>query len=92
METLTGTVDSIVFQNDGGSFAVFRLVPARENTPVTVVGNFPVPLVGEELELGGDWVEHSRFGRQFKATACRRMAPCSRTYEARSRTPVSGPA
>lgn len=75
MQSLTGTVDSIVYQNDGGSFAVFRLVPAQENSPVTVVGNFPVPLVGEELELAGEWVEHSRFGRQFKATACRRMAP-----------------
>jgi exodeoxyribonuclease V alpha subunit len=75
METLTGTVDSIVYQSGSGDFAVFRLVPARESAPVTVVGNFPVPLVGEELELGGEWVEHSRFGRQFKAAACRRMAP-----------------
>ncbi len=75
METLTGTVDSIVYQNDGGNFAVFRVIPARENALVTVVGNFPVPLVGEELELGGEWVEHNRFGRQFKASACRRTAP-----------------
>jgi len=75
LETLTGTVDSIVYQNDGGNFAVFRVIPARENALVTVVGNFPVPLVGEELELGGEWVEHNRFGRQFKASACRRTAP-----------------
>jgi helicase, putative, RecD/TraA family len=75
MEKLTGTVDSIVFQSGGGDFAVFRLMPARGNTAVTIVGNFPAPLVGEELELGGDWVEHSRFGRQFKAVVCRWMTP-----------------
>jgi exodeoxyribonuclease V alpha subunit len=75
MQALTGTVDSIVYRSDDGGFAVFRLVPARETAPVSVVGNFPVPLVGEELELTGDWVEHSRFGRQFKAVSCRRMAP-----------------
>ena len=75
MQALTGTVDSIVYRSDGDDFTVFRLVPARESAPVSVVGNFPVPLVGEELELTGDWVEHSRFGRQFKAVSCRRMAP-----------------
>jgi exodeoxyribonuclease V alpha subunit len=75
MQALTGTVDSIVYRSDGDDFTVFRLVPARENIPVSIVGNFPVPLVGEELELTGDWVEHSRFGRQFKAVSCRRMAP-----------------
>lgn len=75
MQSLTGTVESIVYRSDGDDFTVFRLVPARENVPVSVVGNFPVPLVGEELELTGDWVEHSRFGRQFKAVSCRRMAP-----------------
>ena len=75
MQALTGTVDSIVYRSDGDDFTVFRLVPARENAPVSVVGNFPVPLVGEELELTGEWVEHSRFGRQFKAASCRRLAP-----------------
>lgn len=75
MQSLKGTVDSIVFRGEGGDFAVFRLLAEREAAPVTVVGNFPVPLVGEELELSGEWVEHSRFGRQFKAAACRRAAP-----------------
>ncbi|MBP2652203.1 MAG: helicase, RecD/TraA family, partial [Firmicutes bacterium] len=74
MEKLSGTVDSIVFQNNAGSFVVFRLVPVNEANVVSVVGNIPQPLVGEELELSGEWVEHSRFGRQFKAVTYQRVA------------------
>ncbi|MBP2655596.1 MAG: helicase, RecD/TraA family [Firmicutes bacterium] len=72
---LVGTVDSIVFQNKDGSFVVFRLRPAKESTIVTVVGDIPKPLVGEELELIGEWVEHSRFGRQFKILNVKRVPP-----------------
>lgn len=75
MENLTGTVENVVFRNQDGSFAVFKLQPANENTLITVVGNMPAPLVGEELELSGEWVEHARFGRQFKAATFRRAAP-----------------
>lgn len=77
METLAGTVDNIVFQNQDGSFVVFRLQPVNESAIVTVVANMPAPLVGEQVELGGEWVEHSRFGRQFKAALCRRLAPAT---------------
>lgn len=75
METLTGTVDNVVFQNRDNSFVVFRLLPVNETALTTVVGNIPAPLVGEEIVLGGEWVEHSRFGRQFKAQTFRRSAP-----------------
>ncbi len=75
IETLQGTVESIIYRGDSGDFAVFRLQPASGGALHTVVGNFPPPLVGEELELDGDWTEHSRFGRQFKASGCRRRAP-----------------
>jgi len=75
MEKLAGTVDSIVFQNNNGDFIVFRLLPANETTLVGVVSNSINPMVGEEVELEGEWVEHSRFGRQFKAVHCHRIAP-----------------
>jgi len=75
--TLTGTVENVIFQNHDNSFVVFKLLPANETTVATVVGNMPAPLVGEELALSGEWVEHSRFGRQFKAQTYQRAAPSS---------------
>ncbi|MDR3560111.1 MAG: ATP-dependent RecD-like DNA helicase [Negativicutes bacterium] len=75
MDTLTGTVENVIYQNQDGSFVVFKLHPVNENGLMTVVGNMPAPLVGEELALSGEWVEHSRFGRQFKALSSKRAAP-----------------
>lgn len=77
MEQLAGIVENIVFQNDDGSFAVFKIKPNEDRSAVTVVGSMPAPLIGEQLELTGIWVEHSKFGQQFKATSCKRIAPTS---------------
>ncbi|SDD77689.1 SF1B family DNA helicase RecD2 [Sporomusa acidovorans] len=74
---LEGTVENITFQAPDGSFTVFRLKPGNEVGSVAVTGNFPPPLVGEQVSLTGDWVEHARYGRQFKAASCRRIAPTS---------------
>lgn len=59
----------------GERFCVFRLQPERETTTVTVTGRFAAPLVGELLRVQGDWAEHPRFGRQFQAIRCQRLAP-----------------
>ncbi|MEG6585009.1 SF1B family DNA helicase RecD2 [Dendrosporobacter sp. 1207_IL3150] len=77
MEQLAGIVESIVFQSDDGSFAVFKIKPNEDRSAVTVVGSMPAPLLGEQLELTGEWVEHSKFGQQFKASRCKRIAPTS---------------
>lgn len=74
MEILIGTVENIVFQSDKGDFAVFRLQPSN-GAYVTVVGNMAAPLVGEELELEGEWGDHPRFGRQFRVQVLRRRSP-----------------
>ncbi|MDF2571191.1 MAG: recD2 [Sporomusa sp.] len=74
---LEGIIENITFQSNDGSFTVFRLKPDGENGTVAVTGSFPAPLVGEQVALSGDWVEHVRYGRQFKATGCRRIAPTS---------------
>jgi len=77
VEHLEGTVENIIFQNTENGFIVFKLKPSNENTPVAVVGNMLAPLVGEQLELTGEWVEHNRFGRQFKVENYKKIAPTS---------------
>lgn len=77
MEHLEGIVENIIFQNTENGFVVFKLKPSNENSPVAVVGSMLTPLVGEQLELTGEWVEHARFGRQFKITNYKKVAPSS---------------
>ena len=75
MEELTGVVESVVFDTGDGRFSVFRLVPEGQPGRVSVTVPSAAPLVGQEVSLQGDWVEHPRFGMQFKATHIRVNAP-----------------
>jgi exodeoxyribonuclease V alpha subunit len=74
VENLEGTVENIIFQNAENGFIIFKLKPANENSPVAVIGTMLAPLVGEQLELTGEWVEHARFGRQFKVSNYKKVA------------------
>ena len=77
METLEGTAQSVVFAAPEGGFTVFRLRPSGRRGLVTVTANSPAPLVGQEIALSGEWVQHPRFGEQFKAATLRVSAPTS---------------
>ncbi len=65
---LTGVVETVIFQSVDGAFCVFRL-STPDNGMVSVVMNTMAPLLGEVVELAGQWVEHAKFGRQFKAVS-----------------------
>ena len=77
MEELTGVVDSVVFDSGDGRFSVFRLVPDGRPGRVSVTIPSAAPLVGQEVSLQGAWVEHPRFGSQFKASQIHVAAPTS---------------
>lgn len=77
MEVISGTVESVTYQSPDGRFAVFRLKPEGRGGLCTVTGQMAAPLVGEAVEASGDWVEHARFGRQFKVASLKRVAPNS---------------
>jgi exodeoxyribonuclease V alpha subunit len=62
---LTLTVTRINFESD--SFTVFEGMPARSNTKVTVTTNMQVR-AGCKVVADGQFVNHPKFGRQFKAT------------------------
>ena len=63
---LEGVVSSIIFQSSDNAFCVFKINTA-DGSNISAVMNGIAPLLGEELELEGEWVTHPRFGRQFKA-------------------------
>ncbi|MBE6836601.1 MAG: ATP-dependent RecD-like DNA helicase [Ruminococcus sp.] len=75
MTFLEGNVDCVVYRNDDNGFAVLTL--DVDNEPITVVGDFGNVEEGEELKLTGEFVNHHKFGLQFKAHLCERALPKS---------------
>jgi exodeoxyribonuclease V alpha subunit len=73
METVTGSIEDVVFFNPDNGWSVLAL--NVNNEPVTVVGTFPELAVGEEVEVSGDYIHHPRFGQQLKAISFRRIMP-----------------
>jgi exodeoxyribonuclease V alpha subunit len=61
MQSLQGVIDRFTFHNEEDGYSIAKL----ENG-ITVVGLLPGVNVGETVQLSGEWVSHSQYGRQFK--------------------------
>lgn len=75
MEKICGTVDTIIFASQDNRFSVLKLSPEKLSTQITVTLNGIAPLIGQLLEIEGEWVKHPKFGQQFKATTYKTVAP-----------------
>ncbi len=73
LQELSGSVDSIVYMNENNGYCVFILDNGHE--PITVVGELGGVDEGEELRLIGKYIDHPKFGPQFKAETCERKLP-----------------
>ena len=81
MDTVTGYVDHIIYQNKENGYAVIALV--TEGEELVCVGSFHTIETGETLELEGDFVEHPLYGMQLKAERVQRVQPDDETSIAR---------
>lgn len=81
LETLSGTVENIVFHSEESGYTVCAIrlatAPISDTSTVTIVGKCATIWVGEELTADGHWVENSQFGRQFAAETITCIAPSS---------------
>lgn len=75
MEKICGTVDTIIFASQDNRFTVLKLSPEKLSTQITVTLNGIAPLIGQLLDIEGEWVKHPKFGQQFKATTYKTVAP-----------------
>ena len=68
LETVKGVVERITFHNDENGYTVAKLLPERAKTPITILGNFTNPVVGESLICRGVWSVHPQWGRQMQVS------------------------
>lgn len=73
MNTITGYIDHIIFQNTDNGYTVFVLVNQGED--ITCVGSLHGISQGENVSLQGDYVEHPVYGTQFKVESFQVVAP-----------------
>jgi exodeoxyribonuclease V alpha subunit len=80
-DTLTGSVERITYYNDETNYCVLRLRPDQlllgRDDLVTVVGAMPELQPGENVRLQGEWTNHPRHGRQFRAEVVTQVRPAS---------------
>lgn len=74
METITGYIDHIIFQNSENAYAVLLLI-TDDQEELVCVGTFPGVDEGQTLKLQGKYVEHPSYGRQFKASSFEEVMP-----------------
>ncbi len=72
-ETLRGTVCSLTFRNEETGYTVVQF-ELDDADLVTAVGVMPLLAPDDAVELIGDWIEHPRYGRQFKVAQVRPAA------------------
>jgi len=80
-DSVTGTVESIVFRNDESGYTVCTIrTPAKRGMRedfLTIVGSCAAIWEGEELHAEGSWIRHPSHGRQFQAETITCIAPTS---------------
>ncbi len=73
MEQLQGILENVIYQSGDGGFCVLRVKTPAGMITVTYKGM--APYMGENIAMEGEWCDHARFGRQFRADALRTVKP-----------------
>jgi exodeoxyribonuclease V alpha subunit len=68
-EKLAGVVERVTFHNEQNGWSVLKVSPFREpHKLVTVLIHQAKVFAGATIEFRGNWINHPKYGEQFKAT------------------------
>lgn len=77
LEPLQGHIERITYANEATGYTVAKVKVRGRRDLVTVVGSMASPQAGQVLKMKGEWVNHPRFGEQFKAVYCECSVPAT---------------
>ncbi len=66
MIKLKGLLKSITYQNSDNFYTIAKIEVREAPDLITIVGNMAGVVEGETLDLTGTWVNHPKYGDQFK--------------------------
>lgn len=74
---LQGQIERITYTNEENGFTIARVKVYGQHDLVTVVGNLMCPTPGEVLKMQGEWVNHPKYGEQFKIARYKTTIPAT---------------
>ncbi|KWT82472.1 SF1B family DNA helicase RecD2 [Candidatus Magnetominusculus xianensis] len=72
---IQGQVERITYANEENAFSIVRL--SYEGRIITIAGNLLSINPGEVLRLRGAWVNHPKYGQQFKVNSYQSITPAT---------------
>ncbi len=74
---LSGQIERITYTNEENGYTIARVKVHGRLDLITVVGYLMSPAPGEILNLKGEWVNHPKFGEQFKVAEYKSAVPAT---------------
>jgi exodeoxyribonuclease V alpha subunit len=74
---LSGQIERITYTNEENGYTIARVKVYGQRDLVTVVGYLMSPTPGEILSMRGEWVNHPKFGEQFKVVEYKTAVPAT---------------
>ena len=75
-EEIRGVVHAVVFHNEENGYTIMQVDRAAGDR-ISVLGNLPAVVEGEEIHARGHWRKDQKFGRQFQADHIDAVAPAT---------------
>lgn len=74
---LQGQIERITYKNEENGYTIARVKVYGNRDLVTVVGNLISASPGEILSMTGEWLNHPKFGEQFKIVQYKTKIPAT---------------
>ena len=74
---LSGQIERITYTNEENGYTIAKVKIFGRHDLVTVVGYLMAPTPGEILKMRGEWVNHPKFGEQFKVAEYKTQVPAT---------------
>ena len=79
MEEIQGYIIATLYVNEDNGYTIAKLkLNQKKDESITITGYFKVEHKEQLVKYYGDYVDHPRFGRQFKVSSYEKVLPTSR--------------
>ena len=77
LSTIQGRIERVTFYRDETGFTIAKLKVSGHRDLVAVVGTLMAPTPGQVVRATGEWINHPKFGEQFKIVKYTTLVPAT---------------